>query len=140
MYIHSPVARTFSVAQFVCAHPHIFMRVHIHAWLECLQKGVCICVVSHHPAISCLMSNPSLLFPHGHFETTPDCDFTDDPVHTFLPYLLVLKAQDTRNFARTPRSLATWPNPVSTQHGRHEQADGREGDEEDRRSSSQPNT
>ena len=26
----------FSVAQFVCAHPHIFMRVHIHAWLKYL--------------------------------------------------------------------------------------------------------
>ena len=60
------------------------------------------------------MSHPSSLFPHGHFETTPDYDFTDDPVHTFLPHIPVLKAQDTRNSARAPRSLATWPNPVST--------------------------
>ena len=35
---HSPVARTFFVAQFVCAHSHIFMRVHMHAWLKCLKR------------------------------------------------------------------------------------------------------
>ena len=28
----------FSVAQFVCAHAHIFMRVHIHAWLKFMKK------------------------------------------------------------------------------------------------------
>ena len=28
----------FSVAQFVCAHPHIFMRVHVHAWLKFMKK------------------------------------------------------------------------------------------------------
>ena len=31
VYTHSPVARTF-----FCAHPHIFMRVHTHAWLKVL--------------------------------------------------------------------------------------------------------
>ena len=61
------------------------------------------------------MSHPSLLFPHGHFETTPDNDFTDDPVHTFLPYLPVLEAQDTRNSAPASRSLATWPSQMQTQ-------------------------
>ena len=81
-----------SVAQFVCAHPHIFMRVLIHAWLKCLWKGVCTCVVSLHLACSLLMIHPSsLLFLDGHLETTPDYEFTDDPVHAFLPYLLVQK-------------------------------------------------
>ena len=35
-YIHLLHAH-FSVAQFVCTHPHIFMRVHIHAWLKSFQ-------------------------------------------------------------------------------------------------------
>ena len=78
------------------------------------KKGVCICVVSPYLAISCLMSHPSLLFPHGHFETTPDHDFTDDFVDTFLPYLPALKPQDTRNSARTPRSLL--PGQIRSQH------------------------
>ena len=43
-----------------------------------------------HLDISLLIFHPSLLFLHGHFETTPDNDFTDDPVHTFLPFLPVL--------------------------------------------------
>ena len=46
-----------------------------------------------------LMSHPSLLFPHGLFET--------DPVHTFLPYFPVLKAQDMRQSAHASRSLAS---------------------------------
>ena len=71
--------------------------------------------MSLHLAFSLLVSHLSLLFPHGHFETTPDYDFTDDPVHMFLPYLLVLKAQDTRNSAPASRSLATWPSQMQTQ-------------------------
>ena len=39
----------------------------------------------------------SLLFLDGHFETTPDYDFTDDFVHMFLPYL--------------PVQTATWATP-----------------------------
>ena len=66
-------------------------------------------------AFSLLKPHPSLLFPHGHFETTPDNDFTDDPVHTFLPYLPVVKAQDMRHSAYASRSLATWPSQMQTQ-------------------------
>ena len=57
----------------------------------------------------------SLLFLHGHFETTPDCDFTDKPINMILPYFPVLKAQDTRNAAPASRSLATWPDQMQTQ-------------------------
>ena len=32
------------------------------------------------------MFHPSLLFLRGHFETTPDYDFTDDPIHMILLY------------------------------------------------------
>ena len=45
------------------------------------------------------MIHPSLLFPHVHFETNPDYDFIDKPIHMILPYFPVLKAQDTRNSA-----------------------------------------
>ena len=74
-----------------------------------------VCLCSHHLAFSLLMPHPSLLFPHGHFETNPDYDFTDDRVDTFLPYLLVLKAQDMRHSAHASRSLTTWPSQMQTQ-------------------------
>ena len=54
-----------------------------------------------------LLSHPSLLFLHAYFNIT----FPS----TFLPNFPVLKAQDMRNSARAPRSLASWPSPVSTQ-------------------------
>ena len=88
----------------VCTYTHGSRMAHV------LEKVHCTCV-----AISLLMFHPSLLFLHGHFETTPDCDFTDDPVHTFLPYLPVLNAQDMRHSAHASRSLATWPNQMQTQ-------------------------
>ena len=115
-YKHSPVARTFFCTKRV--HNHIctlLMRdTYTHGSSVC-EKVCCMRMSLISISFSLLMSHPSLLIPHGHFETTPDYDFTDDPVHTFLPYLPVPKAQDTRNSARAPRSLATWPNPVSTQ-------------------------
>ena len=86
------------------AHLH---ACHIHACLKCHEKGVHrMSVISLHLAFSLLMSHPPWLFPHGHFETTPDNDFTDDPVHVFLPNFPVLKAQDIRNSAPASRSLA----------------------------------
>ena len=94
------------------AHLH---ACHIHACLKCHEKGVYrMSVISLHLAFSLLMSHPPLLFPHGHFETTPDNDFTDDPVHVFLPNFPVLKAQDMRNSAPASRSLATWPDQMQT--------------------------
>ena len=88
---------------------------HTHAWLKCHEKGVCTRVTSLHLVYSLLMIHPSLLFLDGHFETTPDDDFTDDPVHTFLPYLPVLKAQDMRHSTHASRSLATCPDQMQTQ-------------------------
>ena len=53
---------------------HIFMRVHIHAWLKGAKKSfLWKRVVSLHLAFSLLVPHPSLLFPHGHFETTRSC-------------------------------------------------------------------
>ena len=48
----APVARTF-----FCAHPHIFMRVHIHAWLKCLKRFIaCVSHLSISPSpFSCLI-------------------------------------------------------------------------------------
>ena len=38
VFIHSPVARTFFCAQFVRAHPHIVMRVHVHSWRQTTSR------------------------------------------------------------------------------------------------------
>ena len=92
-------------------HSHIctfLMRCHIHAWLKGAKKFLCTCVVSLHLAFSCLMSHPSLLFLHGHFEPT----FPSAP---FLPYFLVLKAQGMRNSAR---GREVWPSGQVRPHHR----------------------
>ena len=70
------------------------------------------CVIPLHLAFSLLMIHPCLPFPHGHFETTPDYDFTDSDIHKFLPCFPVLKAQDMRHSAHASRSLAIWPNQM----------------------------
>ena len=94
---------------------HIFMRVtYTHG------SSVCKKVFAH---VSYLSISPS---PFSCFtrlccsctvtsETTPDYDFTDDPIHMILPYFPVLKAQDTRHSAPAWRSLATWPSQMQTQ-------------------------
>ena len=116
-YVHSPVARTF----FLCTHTlcanftHLHV-CHIHTWLKCHEKGVCrMSVFVLYLAFSFLMSHPSLLFLHGHFETTPDYDFTDSDIHMILPYFPILEAQDKRNSAPASRSLATWPSQMQAQ-------------------------
>ena len=74
-------------AQSVCTITFTHLHAcHKHAWLKCHEKGVCICVIPLHLALSSLMSHPSLLFCDGHFETILDFD-----VHTFLPNIPVLK-------------------------------------------------
>ena len=81
------------------------------------DKGVCCtCVfdLSISPS-SLLMIHPSLLFLDGHLETNPDYDFTDDLIHTILPYFPVLKAQNMRHSAPASRSLATRPDQTQTQ-------------------------
>ena len=121
-----PTPEESTVFLLTC-HTHIFLRTaltpyfthfmrvtHTHG-SRSRQKGVCrMCVLVLYLAFSLLMSHPSLLFPHGHFETAPDNDFTHDPVHTFLPYFPVLKAQDMRHSAHASRSLATWPCQMQT--------------------------
>ena len=105
VYIHSPVARTF-FGCIVCLRTSAHLHTCAHKRMAQVSvKSVCTCVVSLLLAFSLLMSHPSLLFPRGHFETSPDYGFTDDPVHMFLPYLPVLKAQDTRNSAPASRSF-----------------------------------
>ena len=92
------------------SHSHIFMRVHIHAWLKfkCLKRFVaCACHTSP-SRLHCLMSHPSLLSPYDESSST-------FPSAQSSPTLPVLKAQDMRICARAPRSLATLPSPVSTQ-------------------------
>ena len=68
-----------------CAYTsHILMRVtHMHGSRVPKRFIACVSHLSISPS-PFLMFHPSVLFPHGHFETTPDYDFTDDLVHTFL--------------------------------------------------------
>ena len=79
---------------FVCVHTHLshahFSVTHTHSvhshtsscvshtrMAQVLGKVHCTCVISLPLAFSLLMIHPcSLLFPHGHFETNPDHDFT----------------------------------------------------------------
>ena len=110
-----------SVHTFTCS-THIFLhvaRAHTRMAEVSVKRCLHICVVPLHLAFSILMSHQSLLFLHGHFETTPDYDFTHVPVHTFLPYFPVLKAQDTRNSAPASRSFATWPSQMQTHEELH---------------------
>ena len=99
-------------------------RTHVAATTVCTTGSVhtltCrthFCTYTHGSSVMskrCLLHvcHLSLLFLHGHFETTPDHDFTDSDIHNFLPYFPVLKAQDTRNSAHASRSLATWPSQL----------------------------
>ena len=98
------------------SHSHIFMRVtYTHGSSVC-KNGGCTCTfdlsISPSPV---LMIHLSLLFLHDHFETTPDCDSTDAPIHMILPYFPVLEAQNTCHSAHASRSLATWQSQTQTQ-------------------------
>ena len=67
-----------------CAHTSLLMPVaHMHGSRVPKRFIACVSHLSISPS-PFLMFHPSVLFPHGHFETTPDYDFTDDLVHTFL--------------------------------------------------------
>ena len=82
----------FSAHSAVTAYFAHLHACHTHALLKCLEKVHCTSVVSLHLAFSLLMIHPSsLLFLDGHFKTTPDYDFDDDPIHKILPYFPVLE-------------------------------------------------
>ena len=89
---------------------HIFMRVHIHAWLKRANK------VFAHVSFLSISPSPFLCPTHPSCSCTvtsrplPTYDLTDDPVHTSLPNFPVLKAQAMRHSAPASRSLATWPS------------------------------
>ena len=100
----------FSVAQFVCAHPHIFMLVHIHAWLKCHEKGVCrISVFVLYLAFSLLMSHPSFAVSVRRLSL---CRLSRPHV---LAVLTCLKSAGHAHLRTRTRSSAIWPSPPSTQ-------------------------
>ena len=71
-----------------------------------MAQGVCsVYVISLHIALSILMFHPpSLLFPHGHFDTTiPSAPSSSSFTRQ--------KTRVKRTSARAPGSLATWPIP-----------------------------
>ena len=94
VYIHSLVARTFSCAQRAhCVLRTLLMRVsHTHGSRVC-KKGVCTCVVFSPSRLL-----PSLVSPI--FCCLRTTTLSRLSVHTFLPYLLVPKAQGMRISAR----------------------------------------
>ena len=84
---HSTVAHTFFCAQ----RAHCVLRtsscVSHTRTAQVHEKGVCRMSVSLFPSLH-LPSHVSpilavFFFFDGHFETTPDYDFTNDPVHLF---------------------------------------------------------
>ena len=110
--------RTHVVATTVCTTGECTHTNPSHAHFSAhIRTSSCVCTHTHGSRFlshSVLMSHLSLLFLHGHFETTPDNDFTDSDIHMILPYFPVLKAQDMRHSAPASRSLATWPNQMQT--------------------------
>ena len=84
---------------------HTSRACRVHAWLKGAKKVLCTCVTSLH----LVFSSPCCSL------TVSSRPFFDFDVHTFLPYLAVLKAQGMRISARAARSLAIWPSPPSTQ-------------------------
>ena len=104
-----------------CVLPHIFMHVHIHAWLksQVSEKKVFACVSLISPSRFLLShDSPVFLAVPDTVTSRPNPTTTSllTPTSTMiLPYFPVLKAQDTRNSAPASRSLATWPNQMQTQ-------------------------
>ena len=88
---------------------HIFMRVtYTHGSSVCKKVFAHVSFLSVSPSpFSCLTR---LCCSHGHFETTPDYDFTDDPIHTSLPNFPVLKAHDAHQRSE-PQFLRLLENP-----------------------------
>ena len=96
-----------------------------HIWSAHTHASPCVCTCAHGSklskkvfafvhvvylrlAFSTLMYRPpSLLFPHGHFDST-------FPSAQSLPSFIRPKSAKCTS-ARSLRSLATWPSPVSTQ-------------------------
>ena len=91
------------------------MRVtYTHGSSVMSKRCLHMCHVSPRLALSIIVIHQSLLFLDDHFETTPDYDFTGDPIHMILQYFPVLKAEDMRYSSPASRSLATWPNQMQT--------------------------
>ena len=114
VYKHSRVVRTFFCTWRVHSHIRtLLMRVtHTHGSSSSRVKKVFVARVSY---LSILLS-PSHVSPilAVHWRSLRDHSWLD--VRTFLPCLLVLKAQGMRISARAARSLAIWPSPPSAQN------------------------
>ena len=106
VYIQSLVARTFSAHSALTAYFAHFSCVSHTRMAQVSVKGVCICVISLHLAVTTLMFHQSLMFLPVHFDITLS-------VHN----LAVLSCSRSAGHAqlRTRRScLATWTSPPST--------------------------
>ena len=121
------VCTTVGVHTLTCLHAHFsahssctVILAHLHAcahtrMAQACQQGVCTCVVSLHLAFSLLMSHSSLLFLHGHFETTPDLR----PHWRSRPHVLAeLSHNEKRRTCATPHMhREVWlPGQVRSKH------------------------
>ena len=102
VYTHSLVARTFSLRDVQTSRTRV---------AQVSEKGVCSVHVAYlHLAFSVLMIHPpSLLFPHGYFDTT----FQSAPSSSSSPR--PKSARVKRTSARASRSSATWLIPRTPQ-------------------------
>ena len=115
------------VCDRVCTHTHLLQRtffctkrVHSH-----IRTSSCVCTYTHGPSVWKGLLHVHVVDLHLAFSVsclthlcclrTTTLSFSTFPSAQSLPNLPVLKAQDMRISARAPKSLATWPSPVSTQ-------------------------
>ena len=102
----------FKRVSYTCSSDYSMYDGFVHTLTRCTHNFLHIARAQSHlhifmrVAFSLLMSHPSLLYLHTHFDITF--------LSIFLPNIPVLKAQDMRNSARASRSLATWPSQMQT--------------------------
>ena len=96
---HTPCRTHIFLTHFLC----VTCRHRVHSWLKVFAVRMSeldlltLSVLMFHP--------PSLLFPHGHFETT----------FPSVPSSSNCRRPVKRTSARAARSLATWPIPRTPQ-------------------------
>ena len=105
---NSPVHTLCCRTHILSAHIRTSSCVHIHAWLK-VPKVCCM-------RMSLISISPS---PFPCFTLHPCCSRTDTSTPCSRPHSSQAmpdpKARVKRTSVRAPRSLATWPRPVSTQ-------------------------
>ena len=113
--VHTLTCRThIFLLHSLSAHIRTYSCVSTHTNGSSVRKRFFAHVILLHLAFSLLMIHPSLLFPHVHFETNPDYDFIDKPIHMILPYFSRLESARHILFHRL--SLNSWEDHQGPLH------------------------